>query len=68
MKKRKEHDDVAARLLNEQAGTAYTGLGRTSFRNWATSIGARRMFGRRVLYDRAVIDAAIDAQAEIVEV
>lgn len=63
MNKRIEHRSIETRLLSELDGTAYTGLGRISFRNWAASIGARRTFGRRVLYDKTVIDAAIDAQA-----
>lgn len=51
-----------AKLLNEAAAVEYVGLGKTFFRAWAKEIGARRTFGRRVLYDRETIDRAIDAQ------
>lgn len=56
--------DAAPKLLSEKAAMHYVGLGQTYFRRWAKEIGARRKFGKRVLYDRATIDAAIDEQAE----
>ena len=36
-------------------------MGKTRGREWLVSIGAVRKFGARVLYDRTVIDAALDA-------
>lgn len=52
------------RLLSWGEGTAYTGLGRTTFRSWADEIGATRKYGTRVLFDRKVIDEAIDQMTE----
>lgn len=49
------------RLFSETDGMQYVGLQRTKFRLWAAEIGAVRHIGRRVLYDRVVIDHAIDA-------
>lgn len=48
------------RLLNEADGMRYVGLQRNKFRQWAREIGAVRHIGRRVLYDRTVIDQAVD--------
>lgn len=53
---------MEVKLLDEKVAAQYVGLGRTFFRSWAKEIGARRTFGKRVLYDRATIDAAIDRQ------
>lgn len=55
---------MEVKLLDEKTATRYVGLGRTYFRRWAEGIGARRKFGKRVLYDRATIDAAIDSQRQ----
>lgn len=55
---------ITPKLLSEKAAMQYVGLGKTAFRRWAKEVGSRRTFGKRVLYDRATIDAAIDAQAE----
>ena len=60
MQKRKADDSFEARLMSREQGASYTGLGRTRFTDWARSIGAERRFGRRVLFDRQVIDAALD--------
>lgn len=48
------------RLLDFNEFCLYTGLGRTKGGAWAKEIGAIRHIGRRVLFDRAVIDKAID--------
>lgn len=50
------------RLLSITELTHYTGLGRTKAREWAKEIGAVRKIGTRALYDRHVIDAALDDQ------
>lgn len=50
------------RLLTETEAVKYAGMGRTYFRQWASEIGARRVFGKRLVrYDRKAIDAALDA-------
>lgn len=48
------------RLLNVSEFCLYTGLGRTKGGAWAKEIGAVRHIGRRVLFDRVVIDRVID--------
>lgn len=48
------------RMLSTDEGVAYSGLGRSTFRKWADEIGATRKIGARVLFDRLVIDKALD--------
>lgn len=54
--------DIEPRLLSMKELTIYTGLGKTKAREWAESIGAVKKIGTRALYDKQVIDAALDAQ------
>ena len=51
------------RLLSADQAGQYVGMGRTVFRKWADQIGATRQFGRRVMFDKVVIDKALDAMA-----
>lgn len=51
---------AGVRMMNVEQGCAYTGLGNNSFRVWAEKIGSKRKFGARALYDRKVIDEALD--------
>ena len=53
-------DTIEKRLLTEAEAMCFVGLRRTKFRSWAAEIGAVRHIGRRVLYDRAVLDRAVD--------
>lgn len=48
------------RMMNSEQGQKYVGLGRHSFRKWADQIGATRRFGSRVMFDKNVIDKALD--------
>ena len=48
------------RMLNVQEGCFYTGRGKTQFRQWMDEIGATRKFGSKVLFDKKVIDQALD--------
>lgn len=52
------------RLLNVREICIYTGLGRTQARQFMDEIGATRKFGSRVLFDKTVIDAALDKMGE----
>lgn len=47
------------RLLNIKEVCTYTGIGQTQARKYMEEIGAVRHFGRRVLFDKNVIDQAI---------
>ena len=38
----------------------YTGIGQTRARQYMDKIGATKQFGRRVLFDKNVIDSALD--------
>ena len=58
--KAKNYQEIQPRMLNQKQGEEYTGLGRATFTSFADEIGARRKIGRRVLYDRTVIDRAFD--------
>ncbi len=54
-------DMTGKRLFSLSEGCIYTGTGRTSFRAFAENIGAVKHFGKRVLFDRKIIDAALDS-------
>lgn len=55
-------ETIKVRMLSEIQAQAYTGLGRSSIRKLGAEIGAIKRFGRRVLYDRNIIDQYFDAQ------
>lgn len=55
---------VAPRLLSISQLSQYTGLGKTKARTWADEIGAVRKIGTRTLFDKQVIDAALDSVKE----
>ncbi len=55
-------ETLKVRMLSEIQAQAYTGLGRCSIRKLGAEIGAIKHFGRRVLYDRVIIDKYFDAQ------
>lgn len=48
------------RLFNINELKNYTGLGETKAKQWAREIGAVHKIGKRTVYDRAIIDKAID--------
>ena len=58
---RKRDIDPNARMLGIDQAAAYAGMGTRHFRSWANEIGAVRRYNRRLVYDRKVIDAALDA-------
>ena len=49
------------RLLNIKEVCTYIGIGQTQARKTMQEIGAVRRFGRRILYDKIVIDAYLDS-------
>lgn len=55
------------RLMSLTETQLYCGLGRNTTRKWCEEIGAVRRIGSRVLYDRVVIDNAINAGEIIAE-
>lgn len=54
----------AKRLMTMKELRAYTGMGRTRACQWGKAIGACRHFGSRILFDRLIVDAAIDRMTE----
>ena len=48
------------RMLNIKEVCIYTGMGQTRARQYMDTIGATKPFGRRVLFDKYVIDSALD--------
>ena len=48
------------RLLDALEIAEYTGMGRNTARKFAEEAGALRRYGKRVLFDRLVLDRAID--------
>lgn len=48
------------RLLSIKDLCAYTGRGRNQATAWGREIGAEVKFGKRVFFDRYVVDRAID--------
>lgn len=60
MRQRSILTSVESRLIDISALMAYTGLGRNNAMKWAEEVGAKRKIGRRCLYDRKVIDDALD--------
>lgn len=65
MKKRTERTEtVEVRLMSAAEVAKYVGLGLNRAVQFAEEAGARRQFGKRVLYDRHAIDDYIDNMAE----
>ena len=49
------------RMLTIEEASPYIGLGLTKSRSLLKNIGAERHFGRRVVYDRKIIDFYLDS-------
>lgn len=49
------------RLLNRDELCTYIGMGKSKAEIWAKENGACKHIGRRVLYDRVIIDRVLDA-------
>ena len=48
------------RLLNVAELQEYVGLGKSKSIEWGKAIGAEKRIGRRLLFDRVIVDKAID--------
>ena len=60
MNKRISIADSERRLLSIEEAAQYIGQGLNRTRSYMESIGAVRKIGRRVLFDKKVIDEALD--------
>lgn len=58
--RKRQVQEIEARMLTQKQAETYAGMGKTAFTAWAEQIGARRKIGRKVLYDRQIIDRAFD--------
>lgn len=56
---------IPKRLLSVEEASGYLGLGKSAAKIYLEKIGAKRKIGRRVLYDKTVIDTALNAAAEV---
>lgn len=61
--KKREEGTIEARLLSVNEVAQYVGMGINRAAEFAAQAGARRQFGKRVLYDRQVIDKYLDRLA-----
>lgn len=52
---------IDKRMLTEKEAQEYLGLKRAKCREFGESIKCIKHIGRRVLYDRTIIDAALDS-------
>ena len=61
MRRRNKSEIISGkRLLDINDVCSYIGLGQNRAREYMDKIGATRKFGRRVLFDKTVIDAALN--------
>lgn len=60
MKERIKEFNAEKRLLDVSETCAYLNLGRNKGVEFAKSVGAERKIGRRCLYDKKVLDQALD--------
>ena len=51
------------RLLSIEEAVTYLGLGKSSAQKHMETIGAKRKIGRRVLYDKSIIDSHLDSSS-----
>ena len=64
MRRRNKTKDIEnKRMLGIDEAAEYIGMGKNHTRSWMDEIGATRKFGRRVLFDRRIIDAALDGMS-----
>ena len=60
MNARKLSPELEIRMLDVDALCVYLSMGKTRATEYAEKIGAKRKIGKRTLFDRRIIDAALD--------
>lgn len=63
MRNRTRYIEAEKRLINTEEAAAYIGMGISKTREIMETIGAKRRIGRRVVYDKVVIDQWLDSMA-----
>ncbi len=62
MNKRQVTRDIENKwLLSWDEAQVYCGLGRTAVRDFGERVGAIKRYGKRVLFDRVIIDETLSA-------
>ena len=59
-----ENNITGKRLLNRRELCAYIGMGQSRGVEWAKGVGAAMRIGGRLLFDKCVIDKAINTHGE----
>lgn len=55
-----ENTTMEIRMLDVKGLMVYLGLGKNKAVEWAKTMKAERRYGKRILYDKKVIDAELD--------
>ena len=58
--RKREPNVIIPRMLGIEELCAYVGLGKAYARQFGVEAGAMRKVGKRILFDRKAIDAALD--------
>lgn len=57
--------ELETRMMDTEALMAYIGMGRTRASEFGAKCGAKRKMGKRTLYDKRIIDKALDELEEV---
>lgn len=65
MNQRNNVAEFETRMLDADALCAYISMGKTRAREFGERCGAKRKMGKRTLYDKRIIDKALDELEEV---
>lgn len=65
MNQRTKVAEFETRMLDINGLCAYVGLGKTNAMDFGMKCGAKRKMGKRTLYDKRIIDKALDELEEV---
>lgn len=60
MEERRVMENMEVRMMDVRGLCAYTSMGRTRAVEFAKAVGAEKRIGRRCIYDKKVLDKALD--------
>lgn len=64
MRIRNNNINADKRMISAEEAAAYIGMGMSKTRQLLSEIGAKRNLGRRVVYDKVIIDKWLDSMAD----
>ena len=64
MRTRVTKENAEKRMLNAEEASTYIGMGISRTRQLMSEVGAKRVLGRRVVYDKVIIDKWLDSMAD----